>query len=1166
MLVNKKSPPIAVNDDACGSCISTRSRSRVVWVALPIALPLIHFDSDDSRQVMASMDSDNRDFAIYLFGSPKILQQGFVLNVPRAQTRALLYLLAANLEPVSRARLAYLLWPELPEAASSRHLTNALNHLRRALGEPAAILKRGDTLQLNPDLIWTDVAAFTHLVSDDRTGNVILSTDALQLYQGDFLNGISLPNSPEFDNWVLMEQARLERLFLSTLQNHVLQASASGRLADAVAYAERYLAVDPLSEEIYRQLIQDYGRLGDRAAVQRTYTRCRTVLAEELDVAPLPSTTAAYAAAFASAEVVSQPLRKPGPDSPGAAPQLPFVGQAGALPVLMEAWRQTRTGSGRCVMLSGEPGIGKSRLIEEFLARIGEQVHLLSGACLPAGHLPYQPLLEALRSTFEAGHLPQGVNVDLLGEATRLLPELRTWFDNLPKPQISEPIHSRISLYHALEQLVQSYSNNGRTVVLVLDDLQWADTALLDWLVYLAPKLQKQRLLLLAAYDYSESPQMQRLLDALDYSKVLMRCHLKPLTSVDIHQLLHCLPLTSKDEQALPDRLHQLCGGNPLYLREIIRAMQESGRWPDAVTRADLSWLPNSLHTVIQKRIERVDSLGMQMLQAAAVCGETFDFDLVMHAAGRSEEESIAALDELLARQLIVESGVDYRFQHEVVRSVVYDGLSSGRRRLLHRRIAAILESRYSYQTYWDQHPSDGRPVQATLSHLAPPALVAHHFQEAGESGRAAEYLVDAGRNAFGVLAFAESIRYAQHGLQMLAKAPSSPARDRLEVQLLTLLGNATATAYGTAAPETAQAFDRARGLLQHMGEISGLFPILSGLAIYYFTRADLSAADELCAKLESLAESEPSDVHLLMSQTLRGLVSYFQGHLSKALQCFEKAYGLYDLDHHSHLSKIYGYDPALFCLCYSAGIHILCGRATMGLSRIDNALSLAEKIGQPYLKNSVHYYQAICYHHLRHTQLARQQAELVLAKAQEEAYPAQMVLASLIRGWARALQGEASLGLDDLSYALATLEKVGAAIGRPLYLSMLAEAYAGTGQYEEARRALAEALTLVQERGERFWQAELERLYGDMLAASESTIHDAEMWYRRALATARAVGAVGLELRAASSYARLVMHTDQNHQAALLLSTLLQNFDSSAAIADVQAARQLHETLRSNR
>jgi DNA-binding SARP family transcriptional activator len=710
----------------------------------------------------------------YMLGPPRVEWGGQPLPLPRRQTRALLYRLAVRPEPVPREQLCFLFWPDTPESTARRNLTHLLTHLRRALPEPDLLLIAEDCIGLDPRFAWSDVGDFERLCAALPSSSLRLSSlptleeaeslqQAVDLYRGPFLAGFSLPGSPEFETWA--DQARYvwERLYLEALAALMEGWAASGEYDPAIACARRYLETDELAEDVHRRLIQFYAAVGDRRAALRQFECCTVVLERELGVSPLPETRAVYQAVLAHQPVPRQAAPPAWTTLPGL--DVPLVGRDAALRHLEQAYARVQAGHGEVVLISGEAGIGKSRLMQDFATSLSDQALILVGTAQSAMQtMPYQPVVEALRLALNLQPVSGDLQPIWLAEVSRLLPELRTLYPDLPPLLPAEPEEARGRLFEALSQFILGLTTSP--LLLCLDDLHWADSATLDWLAYLGRHLPGNRLLVLGTYRSEESDAVAGLRRHLARLGILSEVKLAGLDAAAVLQLVRYLTLSPNPpppllsgkkegaggggEVALAHRLQVVTGGNPFFLLEILRALVETGGWPVHLASVEDFPLPDTVRDAVDARLRRLSPVARQVLEAGAVVGPAFGLDLVCLVAGRREMETMDGLDELVARQLLVESRggaqsyLPFRFQHEIVWRVVEEGMSPARRQLLHRRAGRALER---------------------LEPEAVPAL-ARHFDAGGEVQKALHYHGLAAQRAEALFAWREA---EEHQSRMLA-------------------------------------------------------------------------------------------------------------------------------------------------------------------------------------------------------------------------------------------------------------------------------------------------------------------------------------------------------------------------------------------------------------
>jgi DNA-binding SARP family transcriptional activator len=716
----------------------------------------------DQPAAERSLELTSTRLQVNLLGPPTIEWGGHPLTIRRRQVRALVYHLAARLEPIPREHLCYLFWPDSPEAAGRRKLSHLLTHLRHALPALDVMLIDKDHVALNPHKVRSDTVAFERLSTAPKLHQ---NTEALQeathLYRGPFLAGFSLPDSPELETWIVLERSNWERQYLEVLAALVEEQMAQSNYHAAIARARCYLEIDNLAEEMHRTLIRLYTIVGNRNGALRQYEQCVMTLKRELGVNPLPETRSAYQAVLEGRSLSLQPPASPPEWTTLPSLDAPLIGRDEALGRLEQAYNRAQSGVGQIMLLSGEPGIGKSRLMEHFVTQWETGANVVVGGGNEAEqNLPYWPLIEALR--------PQLSNVSLitptieplyLAELARLWPELHSLVPGLPTPTRLEEGQERGRLFQALSCWLIGLAAWRPPLVLCLDDLHWVDEATLSLLGYVARKLRHAPLLVLGAYRSEEKGSVAMLRRELMHLGLLQEFRLKGLTQNEILRLVRHLSSQRRGGELISQRLHRITGGNPFFVLEIMRVVLEGHlTWQDeTIWRARLDEittdhqttpLPATVCEAIQTRLVHLSPRARQLLDAGAVIGRRFSFELAQNTSGRCQSEAIEALDELLARQLIAEGDADYLFKHDLIRTVVYRDLSRGRRRLLHRRAGEALRRL--------------RPDDA--------AALTWHFERAEEPSLAARYAIKAGQAAKAVFAHTEACAHFDRALVCLEK------------------------------------------------------------------------------------------------------------------------------------------------------------------------------------------------------------------------------------------------------------------------------------------------------------------------------------------------------------------------------------------------------------
>ena len=829
---------------------------------------------------------------INLLGSCQVVWQGHPLTILRRQTRALLYLLAARLEPIPRARIAFLFWPDMSDAIARRHLTRLLSGLRAVLPLPNLLLTDEESVALNPALVQSDSQ---QLAAASVSGDLTVLEAAVACYRGPFMAGFSLPNAPEYEIWQMQTARHLDAHYLTLLEQLAVRYASAGDLPAAIRAVQRYLATDELAEAMHRRLIGLYLAAGDCAAAQRQYEQCALILERELGVSPLPETRAALQAA------------PPGPLESGTplvlqSSEPPLIGRAVALAQLLDACQ--RLSAGGLILIHGAPGVGKTRLMREFAARYAGRGVTLSGGCYPASQsLPYHPLLQALRSSLARTDLWNVVPATWLSELLPLLPDLHTVFPNLPAPLPAAPAQARARVWTALTHILTALAR-CTPLLLCLEDLQWADEDTLGWLRYLAGCWVEAPLLLMTTAHSRSAPNLASLWLALSRTGRLVEIELRGLAVDEVQSLLAAAVSMSLPAE-LAQRVHQISGGNPFFVLEIARELENRGQLD---TPPDDLPLPATVYNAVMERVAHLTPMARQVLEAAAVLDPLLDDGLLQYTSARSVAETADALDELLVYQFLqIGPAGALAFSHRLIQMALYRALTPWRRRLLHRRA--------------------GDALAQLQPHSA--ALLAHHFTEAGAWSSAVAYLAQAAQQSARAAAYETALDLVERAIALLPRLPRPEAehlallRQRLALQrVLVRLPAWQIDALEVLRLAAAARDDAAR--LEGLEAQISLFILLSD-----FAQAEATAGEAL-----ALARQRGDQVaEARVRQTLGW-------HLTDALG--RSAEGLAHLEMACRLAEAAGADDVLYrALCNLAFAWRAEGRCQAARTRALQALSL---------------------------------------------------------------------------------------------------------------------------------------------------------------------------------------------------------------------------------
>ncbi len=755
--------------------------------------------------------------ALFLLGIPKIERNGEIINLDTRKAIALTAYLAITKQRQSRDTLAALLWPEYDQTHARSSLRRTLSTLNKAIDGPWLEIDR-EHINLNLSTgIWVDVHEFHNRLAECRSHDhsptetcsacLHLLREAVTLYNDDFLAGFSLRDSPNFDDWQFFQADALRRDLSSALERLAHCYSATGDFEPAIAYGRHWLGLDRLNESAHRLLMQLYAWNGQRSAALQQYRECVQVLERELGVAPLGSTTQLYQAIkehretplpvtkHTSSAVPESKMANAMPLTTGASPvapsnsqsltlniNYPLVGRSHEWSTLTQVYDTIRT-SGHLLLLEGEAGIGKSRLAGEFLAYAqAKGANVIAAHCYEGEtQLAFGPVVAGLRVTLareDAKRRLEDIPSPWLSEAARLLPELFALRPGLPTPLPLDSPGAQSRFFESLRQMLLTMCGGNRPGIIFFDDVHWADGATLDLLSYMVRRLRERPVCLIVTLRSKQASNDFRLHqlqnEALRAGNTTF-VSLSRLSLSSVRELAQSVTSTGTAlSGGLVERLYQETEGLPFFLIEYLIAITKGVLSPE-----NEDWSPpGSVRELLNSRLKTVSETGRQLLSAAAVIGRSFDFDTLRDVSGRGEEETVIALEELIAQGLIDEvnsrvgdQALNYDFTHERLRALAYEETSLARRRLLHRRVADALVVR-----------SRDNRANGVLS-----SQIAYHYRMAGNESIAAEYFKLAGDHARSLYANAEALAHFQMALAL--GHPDAAALHESIGDLYTLLG-----------------------------------------------------------------------------------------------------------------------------------------------------------------------------------------------------------------------------------------------------------------------------------------------------------------------------------------------------------------------------------------
>jgi len=824
------------------------------------------------------------------------------------------------------------------------------------------------------------------------------------------------------------------------------------------------------------------------------------------------------------------------------------------LAALHQAFAAAEAGRGSLVCVTGEPGIGKTTLVEDFLESLEAQgnVQIARGRCSErqASTSAYLPIVDALAD------LIRGETGEAVSRLLRVIAP--TWSAQLVPGSrygtVPPVAHTQQAMLREIATLLTAASRLG-TVVLFIDDVHWSDVSTVDLLAYVGRHCRDRPVFIIVTYRPTEM-----LLGPHPFHRVKLDlqvqgvCNELALSFLGKRQIESYLSLTFPNH-AFPDYftdlIHSRTEGSPLVMADLLRYLRQQGviaesegQWRLARELPDI-WhdLPETVRSMIQRKLERLDEDDRWLLSVAAAQGHQFDSTVIAEAATRDPadvEERLQVFDRVhgLVQLLREDEFADgtptlrYSFVHVLYQQALFGNLLPTRRRAVNKSLAEA----------WEKHLNDEPSAFA--------AELACLYETGREPARAARHFHLAAQHAAWVFAHRDAVALARRGLQLLTELPPSSERDALELPLQTVLGLQLQVTEGYAARSAEIAYERARMLCASSPE--KLFPVLWGLWLVRKVRSELLRAQVLAHELLALAHQlNAPDLGLQAHQAL-GLTALCRGLPAEALKHVEQVATLYDPQRHRDHAFLFGQDPGVICKAYGALALCLLGFPEAGQRQSEQAIEMSRALS-PNSQSVALHFAAMVLQLCRDERRSREYTEACATIASEHGFPFWLAGSSAIGGWALAAGGDAQAGIDRLKQGIADWRATGSVTYLTYYYGLLADSLLAKGDANEALRAVEEALALVEITDERMVEAELHRLRGlirHQLAASDSAkLKEAEADFRHALQIASRQEAKSLELRAALSLAqhqhRLRIRGDGRELLAQIVSELVECSES---------------------
>jgi class 3 adenylate cyclase/tetratricopeptide (TPR) repeat protein len=827
--------------------------------------------------------------------------------------------------------------------------------------------------------------------------------------------------------------------------------------------------------------------------------------------------------------------------------ETPLVGRDEEIELLRRRWERAKNGEGRVVLVSGEPGIGKSRLTAAFSAHIENEPHLrLRYFCSPhhQDSALYPFIIQLERA---AGFGPDDCVEQKLDKLERLLApampcddEIALLAELLSLPSTAatlnlSPQRKREMLFEVLLHQLEALGRN-RPILMVLEDAHWIDPTSRELLDLTVERVARLPVLIVITFR----PEFEHSWGGQSYVLAMALSRLGDREGADLVAQL------AGDASLRRDTIEEIVAradGVPLFVEELTKAVLESGD-PNAVLAASPSpelAIPATLHTSLIARFDRLGPHAREVAQTGAVLGREFGYDLIARVAERPGNELQTGLQRLSGAGLLFCRGAPphsvYLFKHALVQDAAYATLLRAKRQELHRRVAAALEAHFADLV--ERHPE----------------LLAHHLTAAGDTERAAHHWLKAGQHAAAQSAYLEAIAHQERGLGLLHSLPECSTRTGCEIDLQLALAGCLLIAKGAVAakPHYMRAFD----LAESCGSPQQRFEALYGVWQSTNMSGGSAAANPLSIRLLSMTEQESDDGLRLQAHHSAWATSAFAGDPAKTRMHTDAGRRLYDPAKHADHRFIYGgHDPGACALLLGAQAEWLLGYPERALASSTDSVSLAEQIAHPFTLSLALTFCAVLHLNRREPERALRLAETAEALAEEQRLSLPLE-PGIVHGAALAGQRSAEEAIARIREAITKSTR----LGRPYGLAFLAEGLAWHGDRTAALAALREGLEIARTTGEHGWDAELHRLAGTVFLA-DNKLDEAEASIRQAIRIAQAQQARSLELRAVCDLARLWGEQSRRTEARDLLASVHSWFTEGFDTVDLKEAKALLDQL----
>lgn len=1056
------------------------------------------------------------------------------ITAPKQRTVLASLLVSAN-QVVSFDRLIDHLWGNEAPPRATATLQVYISSLRRAfepdrtprspgrvlLSKPPGYVLAVDPARFDATLLAEGVsAARGHLVAGDPAAARRRLGAAMALWRG--------PAYADFahEPFAQAEAARLEMLRVVAIELGAEADLAVGLHQAAASELEIMVARYPFRESLWASYLLALYRSGRQADALRAYQSCRTTLTEELGIGPGPALRRLEAAILAQEPSLDwRPLRSPGPGASvtteggpaGGRPPGPghaLVGRSTELHRLDAAWRGVATGRGTCVLVSGEAGIGKTRLVEELAGRAAAAgADVAWGRCQERADAPaFWPWAQVVRSLL-ALH-SQETMAGALRRSGLSPADLAPLGLPAPggvgaePPPLVDPGAARFRLGQAVTTVVTALAAQ-RPILIVLDDLHWADPASLQLLGSLASEVPAACVLLVGTYrdrEVSDDHPLVEALASISRSPTVERVALAGLSQAEVADFVTAAT-GDRANPSVVENVYRRTNGNPFFVGEVVRLLASERALDDPAVAAGAE-VPASVRDVIRRRLAQLPERTSILLAVAATAGQEFDLTVVEAVGGLGGDDVLDALEPARLSGVIVESPGSVRlchFSHALVHETILAGMSPLRRARTHARIADALEA------------GSTPPRAVELGHhlwAASPVVAAERVLAA---------LLAAAEEALGGLAYEQAGEHLQRAIEALATLPPGEDRDRQELWAQVRLGMVVANTKGNSSPRAVASFARARELCARVPQPPEQLATLYGLFLVSWVTLDLAAGDRYASQLLEVAATTRDPSFFVAGHQARGLIAFQRGGLASTRHHLDQAVLGADSLSDPWLAEVLQGDPSITGRCFGAFVAALYGRGPEAGALAEAGLERARRSQHPWtiaVALAMRSWVAVVLHD---DEQAEPYANEAATYSRENGFELLAAATCSMKGWAAARAGDLAAGIELGRAGFRDSQATGMRLMLTFQHALMAEIELRAGLTDDALATADRGLAEVEETGERFYEAELYRLRGEVLVASGAGREpEAERCFVRAVDVARSQGAVLLEQRAVDSRERL--------------------------------------------